>query len=68
MFDLSIPNETPGRCAKCSGSGEYRWGGTVNGRSRFTGTCNACRGTGEQSAADIRRNHAFNRHQIGRVL
>jgi hypothetical protein len=40
----------------------------VNGVSKYAGACNACRGTGRQSRADIARNHAFYRHQVRRIL
>jgi DnaJ-class molecular chaperone len=67
MYDLSIPNEKPGVCAKCRGSGLYSWGGTINGKPRFSGECHSCHGTGKQSRSDIARNHAYNRHKISRL-
>lgn len=68
-MDFSVPNATPGKCAKCRGSGEYRWAGAmVNGTWRGkSGPCHACRGTGRQEAADIKRNEAFNRHQLAKI-
>jgi hypothetical protein len=39
----------------------------VNGVSKYTGACNACRGTGHQGRADIARNHVFYRHQVRRL-
>lgn len=64
MYDMSQPNEKPGTCGKCRGSGEYRWGGTINGKSRFSGSCHSCGGTGHQDRRDIARNNAYNRHKI----
>ena len=66
MYDLSVPNDKPGKCAKCSGTGVYRWAGAVvkgvwRGRE---GPCHSCHGTGRQSARDIRRNAAYNRHKL----
>lgn len=64
MYDLSVPNEKPGQCAKCRGTGEYRWGACVNGRMTNVGPCHSCRGTGQQQARDILRNRAYNRHKL----
>ncbi len=60
MYDLSQPNEAPGECRKCKGSGQYRWG--TNGNK--SGTCFSCAGTGKQTQSDIFRNVAYNRHKI----
>lgn len=68
MYDLSQPNEKPGACRKCSGSGVYRWGATVNGVSQHSGECYSCRGTGKQSAKQIRRNHTYNRHKLSELV
>lgn len=65
--DFSVPNDRPGACEKCRGSGRYGWGAVVNGQPAHEGRCNACRGSGRQSWADIHRNRAFNRHQMRRV-
>jgi DnaJ-class molecular chaperone len=67
-MDLSTPNDRPGRCAKCKGSGRYAWGAVTNGKPQFTGRCNACQGSGHQTKNDIARNHAFNRHQVRRIF
>lgn len=67
MYDLAVPNDLPGKCAKCGGSGRYVWGGSVNGVPRFSGQCHSCRGTGQQSARDIRRNETYNRHKIALI-
>lgn len=66
MTDLSVPNSTPGTCAKCSGSGTYRWAGRMeNGVWKGkSGDCHSCRGTGEQTQRDIYRNVAYNRHKV----
>lgn len=68
MYDLSVPNVAPGCCAKCRGTGEYKWGGTNNGKPRQRGRCNACRGTGRQMRSDIARNEAYNRHKIAEIM
>jgi DnaJ-class molecular chaperone len=69
MYDFAIPNAAPGKCAKCNGSGTYRWGGAVvNGK--FTGKegpCYSCKGTGEQTNNDISRNNAYNRHKLANI-
>jgi DnaJ-class molecular chaperone len=67
MYDLSVPNRAPGRCAKCRGSGRYCWGGSVNGKPVREGPCHSCRGTGAQSDRDIKRNVAYNRHKLARL-
>ena len=69
MADLSVPNAAPGVCAKCHGSGEYRWwGAVVNGQATHAARCNACKGSGRQTWSDIRRNRAFNRYQLARAF
>jgi len=68
MYDLSQPNDKPGECCKCRGTGLYRWGTVVNGKCSNEGTCFSCGGTGKQGRADIRRNHAYNRHKIARIF
>ena len=68
MYDFSQPNEKPGTCCKCRGSGIYRWGPSINGKSQHTGTCYSCRGTGKQSATQIKRNHCYNKHKIVRTF
>jgi hypothetical protein len=67
MYDLSQPNDAPGLCSKCRGSGVYGWGAVVNGQPKHSGTCFSCRGTGKQDKADIRRNRTYNRHKINRI-
>ena len=69
MYDLSQPNDKPGTCGKCHGTGVYSWGGTINGKPRpgCSGPCHSCGGTGHQTAADIKRDEAYNRHKISRL-
>lgn len=67
MYDLSQPNTQPGPCGKCRGTGQYHWGGTMNGRPVKSGACHSCGGTGHQDRADIARNNAYNRHKIARL-
>lgn len=68
MYDLSVINSKPGPCEKCRGSGLYCWGGTVNGKPKFTGRCHSCRGSGRQSRSDMRRNGIYNTHKIARII
>jgi hypothetical protein len=68
LFDLAVPNSEPGPCAKCRGSGVYRWGAIVNGRATHQGRCHSCKGTGKQTVRDIHRNVAYNRHKVGAVM
>ena len=69
MYDFSVPNSKPGQCAKCRGTGEYRWAGAmVNGVWKGkSGPCHSCGGTGHQTQRDIHRNVAYNRHKIVRI-
>ena len=64
MYDLAVPNDKPGACAKCQGSGTYGWGAVINGQPQHTGTCWSCKGTGKQTKSDIGRNRTYNRHKI----
>jgi excinuclease UvrABC ATPase subunit len=68
MYDLSQPNDKPGACIKCRGTGVYSWGANVNGKSAHSGPCYSCRGTGKQSDQQIRRNHTYNKHKIAAVV
>jgi DnaJ-class molecular chaperone len=67
MYDLAVPNDQPGRCEKCHGSGLYRWGATINGRSEKSGRCHSCGGTGRQTRSDIARNRSYNRYKISLI-
>jgi hypothetical protein len=60
MSQLALPNDKPGECCKCRGTGIYRWGRIVNGPPSKSGTCFACNGTGRQSRRQIRRNQNYN--------
>ncbi len=66
MTDFSVPNTKPGKCAKCNGSGKYRWAGhTENGVWKGKeGPCHSCRGTGQQDWTQIKRNECWNRHKV----
>jgi len=66
--DFAQPNAKPGRCCKCSGSGVYEWGASINGKMQHSGPCFSCRGTGQQTPKQIRRNHAYNRHKAASVV
>jgi DnaJ-class molecular chaperone len=68
MYDLSQPNSKPGKCGKCSGSGQYRWGPQINGQSKYSGQCHSCGGKGFQTRRDIRRDVTYNRFKIARIL
>lgn len=68
MFDLSQPNDAPGKCCKCRGTGVYSWGAVVNGKPQFSGSCHSCRGTGEQTQRQIMRNETYNRHKINAIM
>lgn len=66
-YDLSLPNEKPGTCQKCKGTGTYHWGATNNGKPSHEGTCFSCRGTGNQDEIQIKRNYTYNRHKIAEI-
>lgn len=68
MYDLSQPNDKPGQCIKCRGTGIYRWGASVNGKSAHEGPCYSCRGTGKQSAKQIRRNRTYNKYKVAQIV
>ena len=68
MYDLAYENANAGQCGKCRGMGIYSWGGTVNGKPRYSGKCFSCRGTGKQDRAQIRNNEVYNRHKIRRIF
>jgi DnaJ-class molecular chaperone len=63
MYDFSQPNDQPGKCNKCQGTGEYRWGASINGKSQHSGPCHSCGGKGHQTKADIKRDHGYNWHK-----
>ncbi len=68
MYDLAHENDKPGQCGKCRGTGQYSWGGTVNGKPAKSGECYSCRGTGRQDRRQIARNATYNRHKIARLF
>lgn len=68
MYDLSMPNEKPGVCCKCKGSGVYKWGANVNGRMSKEGPCWSCQGSGKQSKKQIRRNIGYNYYKIRQIM
>ncbi len=68
MSDFAQPNEKPGRCEKCRGSGLYRWGPIVNGNPSRSGQCHSCGGTGRQTRRDIARNNAYNRYKLAEMV
>ena len=68
MRDLAVPNASPGRCGKCNGTGEYRWGAVIDGKPSHRGVCHSCRGTGRQDKTQIARNMAYNRHKAGSIV
>ncbi len=68
MYDLSQPNDKPGICRKCKGSGVYGWGTVENGKCKNEGTCFSCRGTGKQTFRQIKRNETYNRYKIETIM
>ena len=68
MYDFSVPNSEPGTCQKCRGTGVYSWAANINGRSRKSGPCFSCQGTGQQCRRQISRNRAYNRYKIAMIV
>ena len=68
MYDLSQPNSKPGKCVKCKGTGEYKWGACINGKMSHVGPCYSCKGTGHQTQKQIKTNHGYNRFKIARIV
>ena len=64
MTDFAMPNDKPGVCCKCRGTGEYRWGTFTNGKASNSGKCFSCRGTGKQDRRQIMRNETYNRFKV----
>ena len=64
--DFSVPNDKPGTCAKCNGSGQFAMRGPVvhSVATVKHGTCWSCRGTGHQTYRQIKRNECYNRHKV----
>ena len=67
MYDFSQPNDKPGTCCKCKGTGVYGWGAQINGKMQHSGKCFSCGGSGKQSAKQIKRNEAYNRYKIALI-
>ncbi len=68
MYDMAVPARKAGdQCPKCRGSGRYSWGAVVNGSPQHSGQCHSCGGKGYQTAADIGRDIAYNRHKLRRI-
>jgi DnaJ-class molecular chaperone len=67
MYDFSQPNDKPGVCGKCRGSGVYGWGACINGKMQFSGPCHSCGGKGTQTKADIKRDHGYNYYKLRRL-
>jgi DnaJ-class molecular chaperone len=67
MYDLAQPNDAPGTCCKCRGTGIYAWGAFTNGVPAKSGPCYSCKGTGRQDKAQIRTNHTYNRHKLASI-
>ena len=65
---MSQPNDKPGTCGKCRGTGNWRGGAMVNGKCTHTGRCHSCRGKGHQTQSDIDRNHFYNERKAANVL
>lgn len=63
MYDFSQPNDKPGECGKCHGTGVYGWGACVNGKMQFSGPCWSCRAKGQQTKDDIKRDRGYNFHK-----
>src|SRR5215475_14155407 len=53
-----VINDAPGKCAKCSGTGRYKW---EEGGQQRAGRCFSCNGTGRQSKAQMLKNEIYNR-------
>lgn len=51
-------------CDRCKGTGDYCWGGTINGRPVHKATCFHCLGSGQQTLDDAYRNVAYIRYAI----
>jgi DnaJ-class molecular chaperone len=67
MYDFAQPNDAPGTCCKCHGTGTDHWGAVLNGVPSKSGTCFSCRGTGKQSSRQIKRNRTYNRFKIAEI-
>jgi DnaJ-class molecular chaperone len=50
------------KCYQCGGTGESRWGPTINGVTKCRGVCYRCRGKGHVTADDEKRNTYYDAH------
>lgn len=48
-------------CDHCDGSGQYKWGGIINGKPRFSKTCYRCKGKGRMDASDCKRTSTYHK-------
>lgn len=55
-------------CDRCNGTGQYAWGGSINGKPVHTGQCFRCTGKGRQDQEDFCRNMVYDRHAISRAF
>lgn len=67
-YDLSQPNDKPGICRKCKGTGVYQWGACVNGKMTKSGPCFSCKETGFQDEKQIKTNQAYNEFKIVAIM
>ena len=51
-------------CERCKGTGDYCWGGTINGRPVHKATCYHCGGAGQQTLEDAYRNRSYMKYWI----
>lgn len=54
-------------CERCSGTGVYNWGGTVNGVPVHSGDCFRCGAKGWLNFDDMRRCNIYDRYAISRA-
>lgn len=55
------------KCGRCSGTGLYQWGASVNGVMQKSGPCYRCQGTGKQGQEDFKRNWYYDNHRPIRI-
>jgi hypothetical protein len=56
------------KCERCSGTGTYCWGGTVNGVPVHSADCARCAGKGVLTFDDMRRGRAYDNYAISRAF
>jgi hypothetical protein len=52
------------KCDRCSGTGRYSWGASVNGKMTHSGPCFRCEGKGHHNQDDYKRNWAYDRYAV----